>query len=273
LKQNYPDYFSFKILGTDEQFLVCDRTYAIVGLQALPSASSTFPELDLRLKTTEADVINQLLHRFDHPDHLAEDTTAYFNRAITRYDLRDPKGAIADFSQVLRMTPEDAIAANNRGIIWAEQQQYAKALKDFNQALSLEADLFSARCNRGWLLMNQGNVDQAIVDFDQAINADPASAIPYFYRGMARQKVGDSSESIADYTEAIRHNGQVALIYCYRGAAYQHQGQLSWAITDLEMAASLFHAQEDHRSLAQITQVLSSLKQAELAQPLRLHSA
>jgi tetratricopeptide (TPR) repeat protein len=273
LKQKYPDQFSFKILGTDEQFLVCDRAYAIVGLRALPAASSSFPELDLRVRTPEVHVINQLLQRFDHPDHLPEDGNAYFNRAVTRYDLRDPEGAIADFSEVLRLTPEDAVTLNNRGIIWAEKKQYQRALEDFDHALSLDAHLFAARCNRGWLVMNQGQPELAITDFDQAIQSHPTAAIPYFYRGTARQRLGDSLGAIADFTKAIQHNEQAPLPYCYRGAAYQRQGDIARAISDLETAAALLHAQGDHRSLAQVIQVLSSLKQAELTQPLQLHSA
>jgi len=273
LKQAHPEHFSFKILGTDEQFLVCDRDYAIVGLKSLPAASSSFPQLDLRVKTTEGTVINQLLHRFDNPDLLPEDATAYFNRAITRYDLRDPEGAIADFSQVLQLNPDDAVTFNNRGIIWAEKKHYQRALEDFDQAIHLEPYLFAARCNRGWLLMNQGKPNQAIADFDIAIHTEATAALPYFYRGTARQRLGDSLSAIADYTKAIQNDGQVAIPYCYRGAAYQRQGDIPRAITDLEMAASLLHAQGDHRSLAQVTQVLSSLKQAELTQPLRLHSA
>ena len=273
LKQKYPEHFSFKILGTDEQFLVCDDAYAIVGLQALPAASSAFTELDLRVRTTETSVIEQLQHRFDNPDVLPEDATAYFNRAITRYDLRDPDGAIADFSQVIRMNPEDAVASNNRAIIWAEKKQFQRALEDLNRAIEADSYLFSARCNRGWLLMNQGNLSQALADFDHAIQADPNSAIPYFYRGTARQKLGDSLGAIADYTQAIQSNDQVALPYCYRGATYQRLGDISRAISDLETAASILHAQGNHRSLAQVTQVLSSLKQPEVVQPLQLRTA
>ncbi|MDB9529909.1 hypothetical protein PN498_28240 [Oscillatoria sp. CS-180] len=273
LKQEYPDLFSFKILGTDEQFLVCDRKYAVVGLEALPAASSTFPELDLRVKTTESSVIEQLLHRFDNPDALPEDATAYFNRAVTRYDLRDPDGALSDFAQVLRLNPKDAVALNNRGLIWAEKKQYQHALDDFDHALSVDDQLFAAYCNRGWLLMSQGKTDQAIADFDAGININDSSAIPHFYRGTTRQRTGDIMGAIADFTHAIQKNNQIALPYCYRGAAYQRQGDIIRAISDLETAASLLHAQGDHRSLTQVTQVLSSLKQADLPHPLTLHSA
>ena len=273
LKQKYPDQFSFKILGTNEQFLVCDRRYAIVGVESLAVTSTPFSALDLRVKTTEAGVITQLLQRFEHPDVLPEDPTAYFNRAVTRYDLRDPDGAIADFDQVLRLSPDDAVTLNNRGLIWVEKKLYDRALDDFNQAISQDAYSFAARCNRGWLLMNQGKCERAITDFNQAIQVDSSSPIPYFYRGTTRQRQGDTLGAIADFSKAIQKNPQVAMPYCYRGAAYQRQGQIEVAIADLEMAASLLHAQGDYRALAQVTQALTTLKQATLAHPLKLHSA
>jgi tetratricopeptide (TPR) repeat protein/predicted translin family RNA/ssDNA-binding protein len=273
LKQQYSDLFSFKILGTQEQFLVCDHRYAIVGLDALSVASSTFPHLDVRIKTAESGIIHQLLHRFDNPDTLPEDAIAYFNRAITRYDLRDTEGAIADFAEVLRLNPADAVTLNNRSLIWAEKKQHQRAIEDLNHALSLDAHLFAAHCNRGWLLMNQGKTEAAIADFDQAIQADPNSAIPYFYRGTARQRAGDSLGAIADFTQAIHKNDQIALPYCYRGAAYQRQGDIIRAISDLETAASLLHAQGDHQALAQVTTVLASLKEPNISQPIKLRSA
>lgn len=273
LKQKYAEHFSFKILGTHEQFLVCDRSYAVVGLQSLPAASSAFTELDLRVKTTEMSVIDRLLHRFENPDALPEDATAYFNRAITRYDLRDADGAIADFSKVIRMNPEDAVASNNRAVIWAEKKQHQRALEDLNRALANDTYLFAARCNRGWLQMSGGNFNQAIIDFDYAAQSDHTSSLPYFYRGTARQKLGDSLGAIADYTKAIQKSPQAALSYCYRGSAYQRSGDIARAVTDLETAASLLHAQGDHRALAQVTQVLSTLKQPEVIQPLQLRSA
>lgn len=272
LRQNYPEQFSFKILGTHEQFLVCDRSYAIIGLQALPSTSRTVPELDLRIKTTETGVIDQLLHRFDHPDQLSEDAAAYFNRAVTRYDLRDLDGAIADFSRVLKLEPGDAVAANYRGIIWVERHQYQRALKDFNQALHLDPRQYAAWCNRGWLFMQQGHLHQATADFEQAMAINPLDPIPYFYRGTIQQKLGHLQPAIASYTQAIQASESVALPYCYRGAAYQHQGDIARAVMDLEVAASLLHAKGEHQALAKITRVLSSLKQIHPPQPKQLHS-
>ncbi|WP_162160855.1 tetratricopeptide repeat protein [Leptolyngbya sp. PCC 6406] len=272
LKQTYPDHFTFKILGTDEQFLVCDRAYAIVGLRELPAASSVFPSLDLRLRTTDVTVVERLLRRFDDPNLCPEDAVAYFNRAVTRYDLRDPDGAIADYSQVLQITPEDALALNNRGVVWGDRKQPKQALADFDRALALHSDQFAARCNRGYLHLSLGNYTQALEDLEVAATLAPTSSLVHFYNGQARQKLGDRPGAIAAYSAAIQHQGQAALPYCYRGSVYQQQGDTQRAIADLETAASLLHAQRDHRTLGQITQALGILKQTPITQPLRIRT-
>ncbi|MGD1907033.1 MAG: tetratricopeptide repeat protein [Leptolyngbyaceae cyanobacterium] len=262
LKQRYPNRFKFKILGTDEQFLVCDRAHAIVGLETLPAASTALPNLDVRLRTTETTVIQRLLQRFDHPELGTQDTMAYFNRAGTRYDLNDLEGAIADYSYLVQLAPEDSSALNNRGVIWVDRQQPHNALADFNQALTLDPGNWAARCNRGWVYFQQGQYEPAISDWTAAIQLQPTSPIAYFYRGQAYQKQGNLSAAIADQTVTIQHVPRMALPYCYRGALYQQQQQYPAAITDLEAAASILHAQGEHRMLAQITQALGSLKKS-----------
>lgn len=273
LKQRYPNHFTFKILGTDEQFLVCDRAHAIVGLDALPAASTALPNLDVRLRTTETAVIDRLLQRFDNPTLTAKDVTAYFNRAGTRYDLNDLDGAIADYSQLVKLQPENMLALNNRGVIWVDRQQHHHALADFNQALTLAPQSWAARCNRGWVYFHQGHYAPAIADWTVAIEHKPTSAIAYAYRGQAHHKQGNLPAAIADQTAAIRHAPQMALPYCYRGAIYQQQQQYAAAIADLESAASLLHAQGEHRMLAQITQALAALKKSAVAPAMAVTTA
>ena len=265
LKKQYPDHFKFKVLGTDEQFLVCDRAHAIVGLDTLPAASTALPNLDVRLRTTDTTVINRLLQRFDDPTLTAKDATAYFNRAGTRYDLKDLEGAIADYSRIIKLNPEAPLALNNRGVAWVDRQQFHHALADFNQALALGSHHWSAHCNRGWLYNQQGHYEQAISDWSAAIELKPTSAIPYFYRGQAYQKQGNLPAALSDQTAAINYAPQMALPYCHRGALHQQQHNYAAAIADLESAASILHAQGEHRMLAQITQALAALKKTTLA--------
>ena len=260
LKQTYPEHFKFKILGTDENFLVCDCAFAVVGVQQLTTHNTVFPELGMKLRTTDPLVIEELTKRFDDPVLDPQDVVAYFNRAVTRQDLGDYWGAIADYTQVLCINPWDAAVYNNRGLIWADLNESTPAITDFSDALRNEPNSFAPYCNRGVIQLEQGDLQEAVADFNKAIQLNPQSPIPYFYRGTALQKLGDLSGAIEDYGAAIERSDNVPLPYCYRGAAYQKLGDVRRAINDLEAASELLKAQNDSNNLTQVTRTLAKLK-------------
>ncbi|MCY7320863.1 MAG: hypothetical protein LH660_03450 [Phormidesmis sp. CAN_BIN36] len=117
LKHQYPNQFRFKVLGTDENFLICDRAYGILGVHPIATTSAAFPEVAVGLRTTNPDVIKGLTDRFDNPVLGADDAVAYYHRAITRHALGDQLGAIADYSEVVKIDPTHAIAYNNRALV------------------------------------------------------------------------------------------------------------------------------------------------------------
>ncbi|HEY9881091.1 MAG TPA: tetratricopeptide repeat protein [Leptolyngbyaceae cyanobacterium] len=260
LRQSYPDRFRFKVLGTDESFLVCDRTLAILGLQPLQTQSSVLPTVDLKLQTTDPEVILALAARFDNPTIAQGDTAAYFNRGTTRYDLRDQPGAIADFTEVIALEPNNGIAYNNRGVALVDLGQIEDAKEDFSQAIALNPNLFAAYCNRGWLRLEENRYQEAVADFSKAIDLDPDSPIPYLYRGSATQKLGDLVSAIEDYDRAVKQSDSLALPYFFRSAAYDKQGDRQQAIADLEKAQLHLEAQGDRQMLPTVQRTLSKLK-------------
>ncbi|ASC71302.1 putative TPR repeat domain protein [Halomicronema hongdechloris C2206] len=262
LKQAYPERFKFKVLGTQEGFLVCDRTFAILGLQPLQTQSTAVATVDLKLRTSDPVVIDRLIQRFETPTIDPQDATAYFNRGTTRYDLRDVAGAIADLSQVLQLMPGDAIAYNDRGVAHWEQGQPQAAMADFNQALRHHPTLVTSRCNRGWLRLEQGQYTTAIDDFTVAIDQAPDTALAYFYRGSALQKLDDLAAALPDFSTAIALATDNPWPYCYRGAIYQRQGQYDQAIADLEQANYWLAQQGDDTTRQALKHTLAYLRQA-----------
>lgn len=260
LKQNYPELFSFKILGTTENFAVCDSEFALVGMQALSTQTSLFPTVNLKLRTRDTAVIQALTQRFENPVIDTDDSGAYFNRGITRYDIRNCAGAIDDFTQVLTSRPS-AAAYNCRGVAWCELNDYAKALQDFGHAIQLDPRLFEACCNRGVLRIAVRDYEGALNDLEAAASLRPHSPIPYFYQGQALQSSGNGHEAIRRFSLAIDRQPEQALPYCYRGIAYQKQGQRQQAISDLETAARLLRAAGDITNLNQVIHRLETLQQ------------
>lgn len=259
LKKHYPDQFRFKVLGTDEYFLVCDRTYAILGTDSLPMTSVTFPQAAMALRTTEATIIQTLVERFDEPTLTVNDALAYFNRAATRYDLGDHQGAIADYTEVLAIHPEHDVAFNNRALVRYDLGDKEGAIADFTQAIHHNSHNYLAYSNRGYVRSEMGDKLGAIEDYTFAIQLNSDYAPAYFYRGLARTRMQNKLGAIEDYTEVIRLNPQDASAYFYRGLASAKIGQRMEAIRDLRQAAQIFANQGDSANYQQTLNAIKKL--------------
>jgi tetratricopeptide (TPR) repeat protein len=84
-----------------------------------------------------------------------------------------PVAAIADFSQVMRLDPEDSMACNLRGVAWAAKQKLDMAIASFNQALRLDPGNLSALKNRGSSWISKLQADKAVADFELALKLNP----------------------------------------------------------------------------------------------------
>ena len=242
LKRAYPANFQFKILGTSENFLVSDQTFAVLGIADTLKTNTAFPELHLKLKTREPEAIQRLINRFDNPALESDDLVSHWNRGVTRHDLGDKTGAIADYTQILNHSAEDAITYNYRGIAHYDAGNLPSAIADLSESIQLNPQQVAAYCNRGFIRAEQDDPTGAIEDYTQAIQNRPDCAIAYLHRGMAWQKLDNHQEALADYNEAADLSPDSAVAQYYRGLAWQKLGNYVGAIADLEAAAALFAA-------------------------------
>ncbi|NJP11981.1 MAG: tetratricopeptide repeat protein [Leptolyngbyaceae cyanobacterium RU_5_1] len=259
LKKQYPEQFRFKVLGTSENFLVCDRAFAILGVQSMATASVVFPEAAVGLRTTDPTVIQGLVDRFDNPVLTTDDAVAYFNRASTRYDLSDYSGAIADYTEALTINPTDDVAYNDRGLARYDSGDQEGAIADLEAAIQHNPDNFIAYCNRGFIRSELGDKLGAIADYTDAIQINPDHTSAYFYRGLARTRMQNRLGAIQDYTEVIQRNPKDASAYFYRGLGCAKLGHQMQAIRDLRQAAQLFAEQGDSLNYRQTISTIKKL--------------
>jgi Flp pilus assembly protein TadD/archaellum component FlaC len=262
LKKAYPGQFRFKVLGTNENFLVCDRSFAILGIHPISASHQELPEVAVGLRTTDTQIIQQLINRFDNPLLDPQDAGAYFNRAATRFELGDKAGAMNDYTRVLQIDPKDDLAYNNRGVARFELGEKQAALQDFEQSLRLNPNNMAAYCNRGTMRSEAGDKLGAIEDYCYATQADPDCAIAYFYRGLERSRLGNKLGAVHDYSEVIRIDPQNASAYLYRGLAEIKLGQKQAAIVDLNQAAELFASQGDAVNHQEALNTIARLQRA-----------
>ncbi len=262
LNQKYSGQFRFKVLGTEENFLVCDRSYAVLGFQSVTLQSDVFPRVAVGLKTTDLNVIQSLNDRFKNPVLSETDVDAYFNRALTRSELGDRQGAIEDYTQVITINANHDIAYNNRGLVQYELGKKDEAVADLNRAILINPSNSIAYCNRGVIRAELGNSMGSIEDYSYAVHADANCNQAYFQRGLARSQMGNKMGAVEDFSHVIMLKEQDASAYFYRGIARTKLGDRIGAIRDLKESAKLFQAQGHSTSREQALNAVSQLQKS-----------
>ena len=163
----------------------------------------------------------------------------YFIRGYVNSELGDYKGAIAAYTQAIRLKPADASAYNNRGSAKADLGQYFTAIQDYDTAIRLKPDYVDAYYNRGNAKADLGQYFSAISDYDTVIQLEPDAADAYLNRGMAKADLGQYFTAIQDYDTAIRLKPDYVKAYHSRGIAKGKLGQHVAAITDYDTAIRL----------------------------------
>ena len=99
-------------------------------------------------------------------EHAAEVTdNNYVAYKILGYDfLRDKKYAEAasNFSEALRIDPDDAATLTGMGLVLTERGNAAEAIPFFQQAIKILPDFIDARLGLGKVLLKLGRLDEAI---------------------------------------------------------------------------------------------------------------
>ncbi|BAU08523.1 tetratricopeptide repeat-containing S1 family peptidase [Fischerella sp. NIES-3754] len=175
------------------------------------------------------------------PDVVATGLKAddFYIRAYDKYDQKDYKGAIADYTSALKINPNDADAYNNRGVARSDLGDKQGAIADYTSALKINPNDADAYNNRGNARSDLGDKQGAITDFNSALKINPNDAEAYYNRGNARRLLGDKQGAIADYTSAIKINPNYDKAYNNRGNARRLLGDKQGAIADFNTALKI----------------------------------
>ena len=164
---------------------------------------------------------------------------AYRTRAAAYAERAANKEAIADYSEALRLKPDDGAAYYGRGQARLALNQSDGAISDFTQAIRLSGDSPGLYVARGYAQLVKGNANESIADFTVAIRLDPKNASALNNRGLAWRKKGDLDKAILDYTAAIGLNPIYALAYNNRGYVFEAKGDRQAAAADFRRALAL----------------------------------
>jgi tetratricopeptide (TPR) repeat protein len=160
----------------------------------------------------------------------------------TRGELQIEAGALdkarADFTESIRLQSSNRAAFAGRAQARFASGDYRGAIDDYSEAIRISPEA-SDYIERGHVYLVSGNVDASIRDLTEAIRLDPVSESARNNRGLAYRKKGDVEQAVRDYTAAISLNPVYALAYANRGFLFESQGQKNRAIEDLLQALIL----------------------------------
>lgn len=151
--------------------------------------------------------------------------TAYIQRGSAYKSKGELDRSINDFSSVLRLKPNIAEVYRLRGLVSEAKGELDSAIADYSEAIRLDPKDVEALDRRGWTYHVRGALNKAILDYTEAIRVDPKYAFAYFHRGYAHEKKGDMKRAFANYSEAIRRDAGCGDAYYRRSWLYLKIGK------------------------------------------------
>lgn len=178
-------------------------------------------------------------------------------------DNGDVPGALADYTEAIRVEPGYAPAYYRRAELRLRQADGQGALADFTEAIRHDPGYVSAYVGRGVARGRQGDRQGAVADYDTALRIDPASMAANYNRGVTRYELGDLQGALDDLTTTIGLDPDLAFPYEARAQVYVTLGDHLGASMDWQTAVQLLRQYRDpagaQRVLATARAVLSSV--------------
>jgi tetratricopeptide (TPR) repeat protein len=150
----------------------------------------------------------------------------------------DYRGAVEQFSRVLKLDPRNAVALTHRGEVRVRLDEVDGAEADFAEALDADPTYAYAHVARGRLYGWAGRLEDALAEFTHALSLDPAELSARSMRGYTLIRLGRHDEGLADYDAVVETEGSAAAL-TNRAEARRLAGRLSDAIEDLTRALAL----------------------------------
>jgi tetratricopeptide (TPR) repeat protein len=130
------------------------------------------------------------------------------------------EAAVADFSDSIRLNPENALAYDERGFALMKLGQHMQAINDFSSSFEMNPLNVKTFVNRGTSHAKVGNYAQAVADYDEALKIDPTHASAMHNRAVALTKLGMLQQALDGFSRLIEMYPEDANAHFCRGSAY-----------------------------------------------------
>jgi Flp pilus assembly protein TadD len=156
---------------------------------------------------------------------------------LTRAQCRTWRTSEALWTHVLRHGEYRGwVAHNNLGVALSDQGRFAEAVAQYTEGLKIKPDDALARNNLGFALLRLGRLDEAIAWYTAALQIDPNYVKAHYNLGSALRQQGRLDEARAQYAEALRINPGDGDAHISLGMTLRDQGRLDEALAQYAAA-------------------------------------
>ncbi|MBN1950694.1 MAG: tetratricopeptide repeat protein [Bacteroidales bacterium] len=176
------------------------------------------------------------------------DTKAYLQRAKAKNNNGEPRLAIEDYSEVIRLEPTSGEAFLNRGICYAQIGKLQNTVADSKSAAENGYKPASAWYNAAKASFFMGLTTEATTYLNKIPGelADTSIQVDKnLLFGTIRLRNGEFDQAIASFTKVIALDGKQKDAYFNRGIAYEGLKNYEAALKDLEKSKRLGYNSPD----------------------------
>jgi tetratricopeptide (TPR) repeat protein len=169
-----------------------------------------------------------------------QSTTELFNKGCGKVTEKNYKGAVDDFSEVIRRFPNVKQGYENRGVARFYLHDLTGALADYSRALEIDPKDYNTYGRRGWARFYLQDYIGAIQDFTKALAGVGDKVQYYNIRGEAKYRIHDLKGAIADFNYVIKswpgEKPEKSKAYYWRGLSEIELGEKNAGCLDLRKA-------------------------------------
>jgi len=138
----------------------------------------------------------------------AKEVAKYSREGFEATENKDLDKAVDAFRKATQLDrkqePNLVAALQHRGMESTTQQQYPEAIEDFTEALKLKPDDAGIHERRAYVEMKTNAYDKALADYSEAIRLKPNEVRYYLLRSYIYETKDDIKSSMADTEEALK---------------------------------------------------------------------
>jgi protein O-mannosyl-transferase len=147
--------------------------------------------------------------------------------------------ALAQFEEVVRISPDSARAHTNVGNLLLQKGDPADAVGHFRKAIAIEPGYTDAHMGLGSALADLGRLEEAEQSHRRAVDLDPQSAGAHFNLANTLYQRGRLAEAVRHYTLTLELEGPSADVHAAIGMACERLGRPGDARAHYEAALRL----------------------------------